>query len=649
MPQGRQLAAIMFTDIVGYTAMMGKDEEHAFKILEQNRKLHQITIPEFHGTLLKELGDGVMASFNAASDAVLCAKKIQETYKDDAVVSLRIGIHLGEVVFEENDVFGDGVNIASRIEQLAPAGAIYISESVLRNVENKREIDAVFIGEKVLRNVKHPVKIYGVKMDGGVNLGDSGDSSSISATAPEKSIAILPFVNMSNDPDQEYFCDGLTEELLNSLAQLDKFKVASRTSSFMFKGRNLDIMEVGQKLHVNTVLEGSVRKSQNRIRITAQLINVQDGYHLWSERYDRELVDIFDIQDEIALAIMDALKLKLLGREKTNMLKRSTENPEAYQLYLKGRQNFHKLTPDGYLKAIEFYKAAIEIDPAYSKAYAGMASCYLNLWHFDLVPADESLPFMIEATNKSMEFDDQNAESHLALARLKFWYDYNAVEAAEEFEKVVQFNPNIPDALTHYGFVRCFLGDRKKGITLGKKASELDPFSPMTSFDLAAILWMCQDYGALEEQCNKMIELYPNFWGGYFYLGICFWSQGDYVQSIAAFEKSVSLQNSLLLLSMLGGVYGIKGDKDKAREILSRMDEITKGEPMASFCYALVHAGLDDMDSTFDYLEKAGSERTGLLIFLDVGFRMNHLIPAFDNNPRMEEFIKRAGIPQRQI
>jgi TolB-like protein len=400
----------MFTDIVGYTAMMGKDEEAALQTLEVNRQLHTDAIQAFHGTLLKELGDGIMAVFSAASDAVLCAKKIQETHRKDSNILLRIGIHLGEVVFEESDVFGDGVNIASRIEQLSPAGGIYISESVLRNVENKKEIETVFVGEKLLKNVKHPVKLYAVKIDS-QSIHPVSDRMEDSDENMEKSIAILPFVNMSNDPDQDYFCDGLCEELLNSLAQLDKFKVASRTSSFMFKGKSVDIFEVGQTLRVDNVLEGSVRRSKNRIRITVQLISVRDGYHLWSERYDRELADIFDIQDEIALAIVDSLRLKLLGSEKKTMLKRGTENPEAYQLYLRGRQHFHRFTPDDFLKAIGFYKAAIAVDPTYAKAFAGVASCYLNLWHFDMMPPELSRPQMIEATQKAVEFDDQIARS----------------------------------------------------------------------------------------------------------------------------------------------------------------------------------------------------------------------------------------------
>jgi adenylate cyclase len=299
MPQSRQLAAIMFTDIVGYTALMGEDEKKAFNILRKNRQLQKPIIEKFNGTWIKEIGDGVLASFYTVTDAVMCALEIQKACEIIDDLKLRIGIHLGEVVFEDNDVFGDGVNIASRLQALAPIGGIWISESVYKNVSNKKEIKTKFIREEILKNVKESVRIYEVIT--GNTEKEQQRSSVIEKGAgkitPEKSVAVLPFVNMSNDPEQEYFSDGMAEEILNSLSHLQDLKVAGRTSSSQFKGKNIDLWEVGEKLRVRTVLEGSVRKQGNRIRVTAQLINVEDGYHLWSEKYDRNMDDVFAIQD----------------------------------------------------------------------------------------------------------------------------------------------------------------------------------------------------------------------------------------------------------------------------------------------------------------------------------------------------------------
>jgi adenylate cyclase len=334
MSQTRQLAAIMFTDIVGYTALMGDDEQQAFELLKQNRELQKPLIEKYNGKWIKEIGDAVLASFSTVSDAVFCATDIQHSTQQFPNLILRIGIHQGEVVFEDGDVFGDGVNIASRIQTIATPGGIFISESVHNNISNKQGIETRFIKQETLKNVKAPVKIYEV-------ITDHGSSKSIMKEqikkSPEKSIAVLPFINMSNDPEQEYFSDGIAEEILNSLAHVKDLKVAGRTSSYQFKGKNVDLREVGDKLGVSTVLEGSVRKQANHLRISAQLINVEDGFQMWSERYDRDLDDIFVIQDEIAMTITEKLKITLLAAERAFIKKTPTVNKAAYDNYLRGR------------------------------------------------------------------------------------------------------------------------------------------------------------------------------------------------------------------------------------------------------------------------------------------------------------------------
>ncbi|HKC37832.1 MAG TPA: adenylate/guanylate cyclase domain-containing protein, partial [Chitinophagaceae bacterium] len=352
MSQTRQLAAIMFTDIVGYTALMGNDEQKAFALLKKNRELQKPIIEKFNGRWIKELGDGVLASFNTVTEAILCACEIQIKSDDIPGLQLRIGIHQGEVLFENNDVFGDGVNIASRLQALAPVGGTWISESAYRNVTNKKEIKTKFIGTQPLKNVKEPVSVYEIITDRSNNSSNFAPMES-EKKVPEKSIAVLPFVNMSNDTEQEYFSDGMAEEILNSLAHLKDLKVAGRTSTFQFKGKNIDLREIGEQLNVRTVLEGSIRKQGNKVRITAQLINAEDGYHLWSERYDRQLDDIFAIQDEIALMITEKLKVILLDADRELITKTYTQNTDAYELYLKGRYEWGRRTKEGFLKSID--------------------------------------------------------------------------------------------------------------------------------------------------------------------------------------------------------------------------------------------------------------------------------------------------------
>jgi len=323
MPLTRQLVAIMFTDIVGYTSLMEEDEEKAFELLHINRELQQPLVAQYMGNWIKEIGDGVLATFNTVTDAAACAINIQQACRNIAGLQLRIGIHLGEVIFENNDVFGDGVNIASRIQAMASIGGIWISEAVNKNLTNKKEIHTKFVNEVKLKNVKDGVQIYEIVFTGDLPeaVGQPPHRTQNTKQGSDKSIAVLPFVNMSNDPEQEYFGDGIAEEILNSIVHLRDLKVAGRTSSFQFKGKNVDLREIGEKLSVSNVLEGSVRKQGGKLRITAQLIKVEDGFHLWSERYDRDMGDIFAIQDEISFAITEKLKITLLENDRDKYLK----------------------------------------------------------------------------------------------------------------------------------------------------------------------------------------------------------------------------------------------------------------------------------------------------------------------------------------
>ena len=344
MSQTRQLAAIMFTDIVGYTALMGNDEQKAFELLDRNRQIQKPIIKQFNGRLIKELGDGVMASFKTVSDAVNAAMKIQQACSASKELSLRIGIHQGEIIFENNDIFGDAVNIASRIQTLGIPGSILFSKKVTDEIKNKAEFHTVSLGSFELKNVNEPIEVFALandgfpvpkrsRMDG--KLKKKGQKIKVFAAILltviviaayfiyknsisrndnieiiDKSIAVLPFVDMSAGKDQEYFTDGLSEELLNLLSKIPELKVIGRTSSFSFKGKNEDLRIIGEKLGVAHILEGSVQKDGNKIRVTAQLIRTTDGSHLWSERYDRDLEGIFKLQDEIAGAVVKQLKLK---------------------------------------------------------------------------------------------------------------------------------------------------------------------------------------------------------------------------------------------------------------------------------------------------------------------------------------------------
>jgi adenylate cyclase len=465
MPQNRQLAAIMFTDIVGYTTLMGSDEEKAFRILHKNRALQKPIIEQFNGRWIKELGDGVMASFNTVSDAVHAAIKIQKESVAVPDLQLTIGIHLGEVVFENEDVFGDGVNIAARIQAFAIPDSIYISEAIQNNISNKQGIETRFVKQEKLKNVASPIRIYEVVM------AHQKDSLKLSETSLQessgKSIAVLPFVNMSNDPDQDYFCDGLSEEIIDALSQLNNLRVIARTSAFSFKGKNIDVREIGKTLGVKTLLEGSVRKSGNRLRITTKLVSVADGSHLWTNRYDRELEDIFSIQEDIATNVATELKGFLTSQEK-EVIRPQKTTIEAYQYFLKGVELFHEL--DVWQSKIMFEKA-IKIDPSYAPAHAGLSDVLAQIyeWHGgdqnDLLIAENHC-------EKALSLNPNMAESHSSYGFvLSLRKRYN--EAEKEFKEAIRLNPNSYDAYYRYGRFSFSRGDIEKSAEMFLKASQV--------------------------------------------------------------------------------------------------------------------------------------------------------------------------------
>jgi adenylate cyclase len=468
MSQSRQLAAIMFTDIVGYTALMGDDEQKAFELLHKNRQLQKPVIEKFKGRLIKEIGDGMLSTFHTVTDAVLCASAIQHSCKDIPDLKLRIGIHHGEVVFEGNDVFGDGVNIASRIQAIATPGGIYISESVRNNISNKKEITTRFVAEENLKNVKEVVRIYEVLPE---DIRPAGETNSIIGSLANgnrgKSIAVLPFVNMSNDPEQEYFCDGISEEISNALSQLDNLRVIARTSAFSFKGKNLDVREIGKTLNVTTLLEGSVRKAGTHLRITTKLLKASDGSHLWSNRYDRVLEDVFSIQENIAENVATALQGVLTIKEK-EAIRRPETIVEAYEYFLKGRELFHQLA---LYEAKKLFEKAIELDPGYAPAYAGLADAHA--WQYQWEGSDESdLEAAERNSQKALSLAPNLPESHSSrgfVLSLGKRYD----EAGKEFEKAIRLNINSYDAYYYYGRSCFSRGEIERSAELFRKASEV--------------------------------------------------------------------------------------------------------------------------------------------------------------------------------
>src|SRR5438034_7111802 len=358
--------------MVGYSRIMEESETQALELLEEFRQIAGKTIQKHSGGIIKTMGDGLFVAFGSAVDAVRAAVTIQKELAarnrrkgGHQPLLVRIGIHLGDLLQEGEDLFGSGVNVASRIQLLASPGGIYVSGEIYQQVRNHKDLFFRDLGERQLRNIKEPVKIYDL-----IPGEEAGEPKSVEAASGLRAIAVLPFQNMSSDPDNEYFSDGMTEEIVHALSAVGSLRVASRTSSFAFKGATQNIRTIGEKLQVRTVLEGSVRRADTKLRVTAQLINAADGFHLWSATYEREMKDVFAIQDEIARAIVSALKVKLTDEPSLALVEPRTANVEAYALYLKARYFWRRKSASGLKKGIEYFQQAIAVDPGYSLAYA---------------------------------------------------------------------------------------------------------------------------------------------------------------------------------------------------------------------------------------------------------------------------------------
>jgi adenylate cyclase len=456
------------------------------------------------------------------------------------------------------------------------------------------------------------------------------------------SIAVLPFANMSSDPEQEYFSDGISEEIINMLAQVPGLKVAGRTSAFSFKGMNQDLRHIGGQLNVNHILEGSVRKSGNKIRITAQLIKVADGYHVWSEKYDRELEDIFDIQDEISLAILNAIKIKLFGAAKEALLKKYTDNTEAYQLYLHGRFYYNKSGADGFNKAIDYYTAAIKIEPDYALAYAGIGYSYLYLWFFNYSPPEKCLPLAKQSIQQCLQLDNEISESHSVLGVMKLLYEWDFAEASIEFKKAIALNPNYAEAHFYYAMGMAIFGNHKEAIKHASIAYNLDPFSLWINLNVGVVYMLMGDYEKELEFGRKLIELEPSYFGGHLLAGGGLMNFKRYEAAVPECEIAVHLSYGSLTLRYLGLIYGLVGEKVKAREVLEKMENLITDRWVGNFDMSIVYMALGEFENAFKYFEKAIEKHEGTMIFLQNNIRH---FPEFEQDPRTKQLLEKIGLP----
>jgi adenylate cyclase len=573
----RRLTAILAADVVGYSRLMSADEAGTLATLKMLRQtLADPKITEHNGRIVKLTGDGMLVEFPSVVSAVACAVDIQSAMRahnakePNQGIEFRIGVNLGDVVVEEGDIFGDGVNVASRLEGVAPIGGIAVSQSVRDHVGKRLDLTFEDMGERRLKNIDAPVRVYSILLDQPVR-----DSAATAHQGERPSIAVLPFINMSGDPEQEYFSDGITEDIITDLSKVSGLFVVARNTAFTYKGKTVEVPEVAKRFGVNFVLEGSVRKAGSRVRVTGQLINGKDGGHVWADRYDRDLTDIFAIQDEITHAIVEQLKVKLLPQEKKSIKQTPTDNVEAYTYYLRGRQFMQRHSKSNYQLARRMFAKAVELDSLYARAYAGIADCDSFLFlHYHL---EASVDTILATSAKALNLDEKLAEAH-ASRGLALSLDRRYDESTSEFERAIALDPNSFEAHYFYGRASVTQGQFERAAALFERAAENKP----------------DDY----QSVCLLIIVYRS-------LGRHRDSENAARKGIERAERALTSHPEDARAAYLGAnALAVLGERERAREWAARALAIDPDDVLIQYNVACVYSQLGDIDQAFDLLER---------------------------------------------
>lgn len=453
------------------------------------------------------------------------------------------------------------------------------------------------------------------------------------------SLAVLPFTNAGANADMEYFSDGITESIINALSRLPKLRVIARSIVFRYKGRDIDPLQAGDELAVRAVLTGRVRQTNDSLVIGTELIDVANGAQLWGEHYNRKMADVFEVQEEIAKVITERLRLKLAVKDKKQLVKRYTGNPEAYQAYLKGRYNWDKRTKGAMGRAIQYFQQAIEIDPAYAVAYSGLADCFITLGWFRAAPAKEVFPKAKAAAMKALEIDDKLSEAHTSLAYVKFLHDWDWKGAERELKRAIKLNPKYPTARQWYAVYLWAMGRFDESIEQANRAVELDPLSRANNLTLGMALFFARRFEQSAEQLRKTLEIEPRFFPARVSLSFAYEQLGRFEEAVAEAEAARAAEDLPLVLGQLGSAYAHAGRRDEALAIIETLAAQAKERYVSPFEVATIYAGLEDTEQALHWFEKALEERASWMIFLKTSPKFDKLRSA----PGYSSLLERIG------
>ena len=664
--QSRQLAAILFTDIVGYTAMMQQDEGKALMIVKRYIRVIQNAVSEFSGRILNDYGDGSLCSFGSVTQAVRCAVEIQKQLQSDPVVPLRIGLHVGELFFEGEKVLGDGVNVASRVQSLGQPNTVLFSKDIYDKIKNQQEFKSISLGKFDFKNVDEPMEVFALANDGLIipnrekmegKLKEIQKSSerkkwmiaagiifllatsllayrmlSNNSSTSEKTIAVLPFENLGVDSSEDYISDGITQDIIKNLSRISSLqKVIAWFSVRGFKNSKKSIKEVANELEVAAILTGTIERKAENIHIITELIDVNTNKRLWGDDFNYKSKDIISIQTNVATQIVAALKASLTPEEKKNLTKHYTENQEAYKLYIKGRFFWTKRNKESFDSAEVYYKKAIDLDPNYALAYSGLADLYaLNEKGLSTIQA---LPIAKAYLSKALSLDSTLGEAWTTAGFIKSHFEYDWNGGKRILEKAIRLSPNYPTAHLYYGNIFIFNGD-KSGLKEVEKALELDPLSISINWSLGNRYYCTRQYDLAITQLQKTLFINPGYTPAKDFIGLCLIRKKSYKQAIALINElpNTAVEKGVLL----SYAYSMSGDKLKAKV---ELDEALKSKnnipPRWLF---MAYIGLQTYDEALTQVEKLYESRDIFTVGLKV-------IPDFDpmrNEPRFKALLKKA-------
>ncbi len=673
----RRLSAIMFTDMVGYSAITQKNEALALDLLEEHRKIVRPFFEKHDGREIGTAGDSFFVEFKSAVESTNCAIEIQTTLNErnktepaERRILLRIGLHIGDVIFAGEQVQGDGVNIAARMEPLAQPGGICISEDVARQIRNKISFPVIKLGHEKLKNISMPMDIYCIALpwlQPGKRLKRDFSVKKITpyifgllailiivagfyfiknykgknASHSKLRLAVLPLSNISNDTKDEYFADGLTEELISSLSKIGGLNVIARTSIMKYKTSDKDISKIGEELMVGSILEGSVRKFENKARVTVQLIDVSTQEHLWSMDYDRELKDIFMIQSEIAQNVAGELKVRLVSSEKKQLEKGNTNDMVAFQEYLIGKHFLNQRTSESIQTSLQHFEKSIKQDSSFALPYASLAYAYtlIGVAGYGNTSRDLAVTNAKEAVMKALDIDETLAEAHAALGYIKFRIDWDWKGAEKELKRAIELKPSYATAHEWYALFLAIHVRLDEALREMQKASELDPLSPSVSNGIARIYHFRNEPDRALAQIKKTLETDPNYAEAHFTAGITYFKIKDYEKAAVALEKAVELSGRRpVMLGILGAVYVKMGKTDEMKKLLAELETapVTNDKLYAT---SFIKSSLGQADEAMDILEKLVADKNGSMIYIKV----EKDFFAGSSSPRYQQILVKMG------